>query len=76
VTVTDQGIGIEEVNRTKVFERFFRINDPRVKAFPGMGLGLYISTIIVRRHGGTIGLSSRPGKGSAFYFTLPYHQAT
>ncbi|MBT1707959.1 PAS domain-containing protein [Fulvivirgaceae bacterium PWU5] len=75
VTVTDYGIGIEEANKAKIFDRFFRVNDPRVKAFPGMGLGLYISTIIVQRHGGTIGLSSRPGKGSVFHFTLPYGQA-
>jgi two-component system CheB/CheR fusion protein len=39
-----------------------------------MGLGLYISAVIVQRHHGTIGLKSKLGKGSSFHFTLPYLQ--
>ena len=74
VTVTDKGIGIDDADKTLVFDRFFRVNDPSVKTSPGMGLGLYISAVIVQRHHGTIGLKSKLGKGSSFHFTLPYLQ--
>ena len=58
--------------KEKVFERFYRINDPSVHTYPCMGLGLYITAGIVHRHGGKIGVESVPGKGSVFHFTLPY----
>jgi two-component system, chemotaxis family, CheB/CheR fusion protein len=74
VTVVDKGIGIEDEHKGLIFDRFFRVNDPRVKTAQGMGLGLYISAVIVQRHNGTIGVKSKPGKGSSFYFTLPYAQ--
>jgi two-component system CheB/CheR fusion protein len=74
VTVVDKGIGIDDAYKTLVFDRFFRVNDPSVKTSPGMGLGLYISAVIVQRHHGTIGLKSKLGKGSSFHFTLPYLQ--
>lgn len=72
--VADRGVGIDDAYKTKVFDRFFRIDDPKIKSFPGMGLGLYISAAIIRRHNGTIGLKSKKGKGSVFHFTLPYMQ--
>jgi two-component system CheB/CheR fusion protein len=70
VTVTDQGIGISNEIRHKIFDRFFRANN-KVEASPGMGLGLYISAGIIQQHGGVIAVDSEPGKGSSFYFTLP-----
>ena len=70
VTVTDQGIGISNEIRHKIFDRFFRANN-KLETSPGMGLGLYISAGIIQQHGGVISVDSEPGKGSAFYFTLP-----
>ena len=71
VSVHDEGIGIPEESQDKVFGRFFRISDPLIDTFPGMGLGLYISAGIVRRHGGNISFSSKPGEGSEFSFEIP-----
>ena len=76
ISVNDQGIGIAEEVRHKVFDRFYRVSNPKMETFPGMGLGLYISAGIIKRHGGTIAVDSEPGKGSTFYFTLPYNGAT
>lgn len=73
VSVADQGIGIAGDVKHKVFDRFYRVSNPKMETFPGMGLGLYISAGIIKRHGGTIAVDSEPGKGSTFYFTLPYN---
>ncbi|MBC7849547.1 MAG: PAS domain S-box protein [Chitinophagaceae bacterium] len=73
VAVTDKGIGIPEEMKSKVFERFYRISNPRINTFPGLGLGLYITAGIIERHGGTIAVESEAEKGSTFYFTLPYN---
>ena len=71
VSVADQGIGIPAGMEEKVFERFFRVQHTQLNLFPGMGLGLYITAGIVRRHGGTIGVKANASRGSVFYFTLP-----
>jgi two-component system, chemotaxis family, CheB/CheR fusion protein len=71
ITVADQGIGIPEELKEKVFDRFFRVTTPVMGTFPGMGLGLYISAGIIRRHGGTMSVDSILDKGSVFSFTLP-----
>jgi two-component system CheB/CheR fusion protein len=73
VTVADKGIGIEEKYKEKIFDRFFRVGNLKGTS-SGMGLGLYISAGIIHRHHGTIGVNSKPGKGSRFYFTLPLSQ--
>jgi two-component system CheB/CheR fusion protein len=70
VSIRDFGIGMPEVTRRKVFERFFRDNDA-IPTSPGMGLGLFIASDIIRRHGGEIWVESQQGKGSTFYFSLP-----
>lgn len=71
VSVRDQGIGIPKEIQKNVFERFFRVFDARVRNYPGMGLGLYITAGIIHRHGGKIWVESEPEEGSTFYFTLP-----
>jgi PAS domain S-box-containing protein len=71
VRVRDHGIGIPQEQREKIFERFYRVVDPRTNAFPGMGMGLSIVAEIVKDSGGTITVESEIGKGSAFQVTLP-----
>src|ERR1051326_1466493 len=70
ICVQDFGIGISADVQKKIFNRFFRISD-KSHAFPGLGLGLYIASEIVRHHGGQFSVDSAPGKGSVFCFTLP-----
>ncbi|HZR41507.1 MAG TPA: ATP-binding protein [Ktedonobacteraceae bacterium] len=71
VGVQDFGIGIAPEKHEQVFERFFRVSDPASKTFPGLGLGLFISAQIVKRHGGRMWVESREGIGSTFFFTVP-----
>ncbi len=66
--VTDTGEGIEPEYQKRVFEKFFRV--PGSTSSGGAGLGLSISRDIVEAHGGEIGLQSRPGHGSTFWFTV------
>jgi PAS domain S-box-containing protein len=71
VEVADQGLGIPPAEHEAVFEKFYR-GDPQHRAVPGgTGLGLYICRELVQRMGGTIGVRSRPGGGSTFWFQLP-----
>jgi two-component system, NtrC family, sensor histidine kinase KinB len=67
-SVIDRGAGIPLEYQSKIFDRFFRI--PGTER-GGVGLGLAIAREIVLSHGGTIGLESRAGEGSEFYFDLP-----
>jgi signal transduction histidine kinase len=69
ISVTDFGIGISGDKLPFVFDRFFRAREAHT--FSGLGLGLYISSEIVKRHGGEIGVESAEGKGSTFWLQLP-----
>jgi two-component system CheB/CheR fusion protein len=71
VSVQDFGIGIAAADQKKIFERFYRSPDQSNHHLSGLGLGLYISSTIVERHGGRIWVESKKGKGSTFFFTLP-----
>lgn len=71
VQVRDHGIGIPQEQRKKIFERFYRAVDSNMKAFPGLGMGLYIAAEIVQRHQGTITVDSEEGKGSTFRVVFP-----
>ncbi|MDX8365326.1 MULTISPECIES: HAMP domain-containing sensor histidine kinase [Bacillaceae] len=71
VSVTDEGEGINESELPHIFERFYRVEKSRNKAHGGAGLGLAISKSIIDLHGGEIGVQSKQGEGSTFYFTLP-----
>jgi CheY-like chemotaxis protein len=70
--VKDTGIGIPENRREAVFERFIQSDIEDKKARQGAGLGLAITKSYVELLGGKIWLESEEGKGSAFYFTIPY----
>ncbi|HEY6543178.1 MAG TPA: PAS domain-containing sensor histidine kinase [Ktedonobacteraceae bacterium] len=76
VSVQDFGIGIEKEHIQSIFDRFYRVTDPDEKIFPGLGIGLYISHEIIKRHGGTLLVESKKGYGSVFSFTLPYKSST
>lgn len=71
ISVQDFGIGMSPGTLEKLFARFFRSDNPSVRSFPGLGLGLYISMEIMKRHGGTISVESERGKGSIFTMILP-----
>lgn len=71
VTVSDDGIGVPEGEREKVFERFHRSANGRETGVPGTGLGLAITREVVQRHGGKIWCEPKPGGGSVFAFVLP-----
>jgi signal transduction histidine kinase len=74
ISVQDFGIGISKEMQGKLFDRFFRVMDETTRTFPGLGLGLFISTEIVKRQNGRIWVESSPNEGSTFYFTLPYNK--
>lgn len=74
VYVKDFGIGIASDKIDKVFEQFYRVSGDKEHTFPGLGLGLYISSEIISREGGKIWVNSTEGKGSTFCFSLPLRQ--
>ena len=71
ITVSDEGMGIPAEEIEHIFERFHRVDKGPTRAIKGLGLGLYLCKTIIEAHGGTIDVSSQPGKGSRFTFTLP-----
>ena len=71
ISVTDTGTGIAEHDQNKLFQPFSQVDASATRKTGGSGLGLSISRHLVEMHGGRIGLSSEPGKGSIFFFTLP-----
>jgi len=71
VEIQDHGIGIAPEHHAKIFEKFYRVSSGLVQTTKGSGLGLALVDHIVRAHGGTIELSSIPGKGSTFRLVMP-----
>jgi two-component system CheB/CheR fusion protein len=71
LSIRDFGVGIQKRHQQKIFTRFFRVRSKDLDTYPGLGLGLYITADIVKRHGGTISVKSSTGKGSTFTVTLP-----
>lgn len=70
LSVKDYGIGMSEDQLKNVFEKFYRVEETSQR-FQGLGIGLYIASEIIKRHGGEIGVNSTYGEGSEFYFTIP-----
>ncbi|KQM78277.1 histidine kinase [Pedobacter sp. Leaf216] len=70
LAVKDFGIGISKEQQHKIFDKFYRVEE-NSNRFNGLGIGLYICSEIINRHGGTIGVNSVPDEGSEFYFIIP-----
>lgn len=70
ISVQDFGVGIAKKDQSKLFQRFYRV-ESTAKKFSGLGIGLYISSEIIQRHGGKMWVESIKGKGATFYFTIP-----
>ncbi|WP_074489431.1 ATP-binding protein [Mucilaginibacter polytrichastri] len=73
VSIQDFGIGIARENIDRLFDRYYRVDNTAMR-FEGLGLGLFISAEILRKHGGSFWIESEPGKGSTFYFRLPLNK--
>jgi two-component system, OmpR family, phosphate regulon sensor histidine kinase PhoR len=71
VSVRDQGVGLSAESVQHLFEKYYRTREGRSSDGLGLGLGLYISKLIVEAHGGAIRVESTPGQGTTFTFTLP-----
>jgi two-component system sensor histidine kinase SenX3 len=71
IAVTDQGVGIPDDERDRVFERFFRVDAARSRNTGGSGLGLSIVKHVVQNHGGDVRVWSQQGRGSTFTIRLP-----
>lgn len=71
VSVKDQGIGIQEADLKKVFDRFYRVENAQTKTIAGFGIGLYLCSEIISRHNGKIWAESKKNDGTIFYFALP-----
>ena len=72
IGVKDFGIGMAKEHQDKVFNKFYRVEETSLR-FQGLGIGLFICAEIIDRHNGTIGVNSKPGEGSEFYFKIPLH---
>jgi two-component system OmpR family sensor kinase len=71
IEVADNGPGISDADKVKIFERFYRADGSRTRASGGSGLGLSIVAGIVQAHGGTVDVVETPGGGATFRVNLP-----
>ncbi|MBA3857482.1 MAG: hypothetical protein C0507_11295 [Cyanobacteria bacterium PR.3.49] len=72
IVVQDTGIGIPEESQSRIFDRFYRVDQSRTRSSGGSGLGLSIVKAIVHGLAGEVSVSSRPGEGSRFIVSLPF----
>jgi two-component system sensor histidine kinase SenX3 len=75
ITVTDSGIGIPREDRSRVFERFYRVDQSRASRTGGTGLGLAIVKHVATNHGGSVSVWSEEGLGSTFTLRIPLAEA-
>jgi two-component system sensor histidine kinase KdpD len=75
ISVADRGDGIDGLEQYLIFEKFYRGKSRRYSV-EGTGMGLPIAKAIVEAHGGSISLTSQPGQGSVFSFTLPINRSS
>ncbi|WP_316800163.1 PAS domain-containing protein [Pedobacter frigidisoli] len=71
VSVKDHGIGIEPEDQARLFDRFFRVENPQTRTVAGFGIGLYLCAEIIKLHNGRIWVESEAGNGSTFNFSIP-----
>ena len=71
ISIKDEGIGIPEEEKNKVFKKFHRTTDVLTYDYVGIGLGLYLAKLIIEAHGGKIWFDSKAGEGSTFHVSLP-----
>ncbi len=74
ILVTDNGIGISDEDQTHLFEKFYRVDNEQTRVVKGSGLGLFITKQLVEKMGGQVGVTSKKGEGTTFYFTLPRYR--
>lgn len=70
IAVSDEGVGISATDQKKLFERFYRVKNEKIKTISGFGIGLYLAAEVMRYHNSTIKVQSEEGVGSTFYFEL------
>jgi len=75
VDVRDHGLGIPDEDISKLFQKFYRVDNSTTRSTAGTGLGLAITKALVELHGGEIWVQSEAGEGSTFSFTLPIGSA-
>lgn len=71
LSVSDQGMGIDPAYQERIFDRFYQVPVGLGQTFPGLGMGLYITGEIVKRHHGRIWVESKAGEGATFRIALP-----
>lgn len=76
LSVQDFGLGLTKDDQARVFERFYRVSGSDQNTYPGLGLGLYISSEIIKRHKGRVWVEDKKIDGSTFCFSLPMIRQT
>lgn len=76
LSVQDFGLGLTKKDQGRVFERFYRVSGSDQNTYPGLGLGLYISSEIIKRHKGRVWVAGKKINGSTFGFSLPIPKRT
>ena len=71
ICIKDEGTGVLEKDRDKLFDRYYRVDNVQTRKVPGFGLGLYLSAEIIQQHKGKIWVEDNEENGSAFCFSLP-----